>query len=151
MVFKAQLIWGVIFTALAVPPAQVIGKLIQSRNWHTIVLATLVAPITEEILFRGFLQERLEDTAYLFSRFIHPLSDNVQNRISNFGQAIIFGYVHMHKAQTKLANTLIFALTGGIGLLMSSFKGRRDNLITPILAHSANNTSFCLRLLAFGH
>lgn len=147
-----QIAVGIILTAFGITPFQHVAKLIVAGNIRIILLATLVAPITEEILFRGFLKERTEDILYFTHRYFYPISSETQKLISNLVQAIIFGAVHMTSTQKRLANLVIFVATGAIGLLSSYVKDKnKGSLIPSISYHAMLNSSGVLRLLAFGH
>lgn len=147
----ASMLAGFIFSRMKFSVGQHVQELIKKGGTRIVVLATVVAPICEEILFRGFLKERFEDACYLFSRFIHPLSNTTVKKISNACQAIIFGAVHMNGKQTFKANALIFVVTTYIGSWVGGIKDRESTLITPIGYHMGLNTSVVVRLLTFGY
>jgi membrane protease YdiL (CAAX protease family) len=146
-----QIAVGIIFTALGVTPFQHVAKLIATRNIRIIFLATLVAPITEEILFRGFLKERIEDVLYFTHRYVCSIKGETRDLISHLAQAVIFGAGHVTSAQTRLANTVIFAGTTLVGLVCSFIKDKyKDSLIPSISVHAMLNSSNVLRILVFG-
>lgn len=128
---------------------QYVQQLILKREPRILFLAVISAPICEEILFRGFLKERLEDACYLFSKFITPLSNETVQWISNIGQAIIFGYGHMHEKQTRFINAAVFILTSLSGFLDGWTKYVESTLISPIAIHMMNNSSLTASLLFF--
>jgi membrane protease YdiL (CAAX protease family) len=124
-------------------------KAILSRPWFMIPLATVIAPIVEEILFRGFLMERFEDLTHLLNRHkICRLSASVQQKISNLAQAIIFGAIHLrNKIEEGMALPIFFALSLH-GYVAGMFKKKDQSLISPIVTHSANNIGAVIQILS---
>lgn len=137
---------GLIFTALGISNGQHVSQLLKTGNWHIIGIAVLVAPICEEILFRGFLKDRIQDVCYLTNRYIYRLSDDASDLFPIVGQAIIFGLGHMNSLQSTAANIFLFATTTGMGIL----QGIEQSLLTPIVRHMTINSAVTLRLLTFG-
>jgi membrane protease YdiL (CAAX protease family) len=87
--------------------------------------AVIVAPITEEILFRGFLYGTLR-------RYAGPL-------VAILGSALIFA--SLHETQTFLPILVI-------GALLAFLYERTGSLIAPIAAHAVNNLYTFLLLYA---
>lgn len=141
--------------ALGIPlpgmPQEGVVKLIIEKPWRMIPMATIVAPIAEEILFRGFLLERFEDLTHLLNRHkICLLSQKAQQEISNIAQAIIFGAVHLTaKIEEGMMIPVVFSLSffGYIGGLL---KRQDRTLISPVVIHSANNVSAVMHIFAPG-
>lgn len=105
-----------------------------------IPMATLICPIVEEILFRGFLKEWMEVGCDLIDRHIYAISKGLQHHISNFAQAILFGAVHM-MSKNNTENALIFASTGIFGFAQGLRKRDEEgSLLTPIKQHIKQNT-----------
>lgn len=146
-----NLIAGMIFSWLNISIGQYVQELIKKRDPRILFVGPFVAPICEEILFRGFLKERLEDGCFLFSRFILPLSDDCIEGISNIGQAIIFGAAHVNAMQTRLVNAFIFTATSLIGFGLGCKKYLEASLISCIGEHMTINTCVTARLLIFNH
>lgn len=161
-----QTIAGIVLTLLNIAPPQTVAQLIAQRDIRIIVLATLVAPLAEEIFFRGFVMERIEDSITLFNRHVYTIyppcvvlddqeshirSQIRQSEICHLGQAIIFGAIHMRSSQTKWANAFIFGVTTWFGIVFSKVKECTGALIHPIIAHSIHNGSMVYRLVLFGH
>ncbi len=84
----------------------------------TLVSVGLIAPICEELLFRGFLLDYL----LRYNNFL----------ISNIFQSILFGIAHMNPFQ------LLYAIP--IGFLFGWFYYKTKNFLIPILLHIATNT-----------
>ncbi|PIS03170.1 MAG: hypothetical protein COT85_03880 [Chlamydiae bacterium CG10_big_fil_rev_8_21_14_0_10_42_34] len=128
---------------MPVIPQTGIAEKIFSQPWKMIPLATIVAPFTEEILFRGVLLERFEDTLAFFNRKqICKLSENAQKKISNMAQAVLFGAAHLG---SKIQEGMVLPVWGMLsfmgyvsGLLKNEMKG---SLIPSTIFHSANNVS----------
>lgn len=147
----ANLIAGIIFSFMNISIGQHVQELIKKRDLRILLIATVIAPFCEEILFRGFLKERIEDACALFSRFVKPLSDDFVEQVSHLGQSLIFGYAHIHPMQTLRANILIFFNTSLIGFSLGSVKDYCSTLVSPICIHMTINTTVTARLLLFGH
>lgn len=138
-------------TACGSVPAQGVAKLILSGNIRTIFLATTVAPITEEIFFRGFIQERLEDITTLINRYIYPITNSTKEFGSSVIQSIFFGALHITGTQVAggLCKKLIVLLqTTLFGYYMTKLKNENRSLLPGIAMHSAQNTGVTLGLLA---
>ena len=58
-------------TSLGVLPVQIMVLQVMTGNLRAILIMHLIAPITEEILFRGFIQERIEDLGFLIDRYVY--------------------------------------------------------------------------------
>lgn len=150
-VLCVNVIYGMAFSYFNISIGQHVQELIKKGSLRILLIAIVVAPISEEILFRGFLQERLEDGCYLFSRFITPLSSKCVKRVSNISQAIIFGLSHVNERQTPLANALILASTTLMGYGFGGIKNLEASLFSSIFTHMSINTSVTARLLVFNH
>lgn len=149
IILSINLIAGLIFSFLNISIGQYAQELIKKRDLRTLLIAPIIAPICEEILFRGFLKERLEDGCTLFSRFIKPISDDTNKLLSNVGQAILFGIGHMNALQTRAMNVFIFCATSLVGFIAGYKKDLSSSLIPPICTHMSINTGVTTRLLIF--
>lgn len=147
----ANLIAGIVLSLLNISIGQHVQELIKKRELRILIIACIVAPVCEEILFRGFLKERIEDACTLFSKSVRPLSDDSVMQVSRLGQSLIFGYVHMNSMQTRKANAIIFLATALFGYGWGEIKEHASTLVIPICFHSAVNTSVTVRLLLLGH
>src|SRR6266480_53374 len=81
------------------------------------VLAILVAPLTEEILFRGILYPFVKQRGY--------------PKAALLGSAILFGALHL--------NLMTFVPLTFLGLILAWLYDSTDNLVAPIFAHSLFN------------
>lgn len=142
-----------LMTAFGIMPLQAVAIQIMSGNIKLILLATLIAPIAEEIIFRGFIQERLEDLATLIDRYIQPLSHESKKLFSAVAQAVLFGAVHITGKQVinhsmKIA---VFCMTTLFAYTLTMLKETDQSLLSPIAFHCAHNTGIVLGLLGGRH
>lgn len=159
--FKCLIVWAAVVILVTVvlrrrngemDPAQAVAREILRGDIRTIGMATLIAPVTEEILFRGFMRERLEDILLLMNRCLPIASDGVCEKISLVAQALVFGAIHVVGNQVirvgrKIPVFCMTALMGfRLGLCSEMFSGRRS-LLPSIAVHSAHNTSLTIGLL----
>ncbi len=94
----------------------VLGPLLSACRWHELLLLAALAGLSEEMLFRGFLQEWLELKAGPAAGLL--------------GSNLLFGLAHMV--------TPLYALLAGVigvylGLLFDV--GEQRNLLTPVIIH----------------
>jgi|GEM_PF-6124941 len=142
---------GLVYTLLG-PPSQVVALRILACDIRVIALATLIAPITEEILFRGFIQERSEDVCKFINRHVLQIKKETQPITSWLLQGIFFGACHITGNQIlgNLAHkAIVFISLATNAIYLSSIKDRDKSLISPILLHSAQNIGMVLGLRAF--
>ena len=139
-----------IVTLSGIAPMQAVAYKIMAGNLKMILIATVVAPFAEEILFRGFIQERLEDVANLCDQYIYPLSDRVKQGFSMCLQSLFFGSIHITGTQVANLSHKIAVLcsTSFFAFLLTFLKNNDKSLVAPIAIHSAQNTGFSLGLLA---
>lgn len=128
-----------------------------STNFHQAMakskLATLYAlfsgciraPVVEEVIFRGFLQEKVRDIQVCF---FGEKADNTLNKIGRIiFQASLFGLGHYGPTQNKGTNVSHVALTFNIGLLMGYYKEKTGTLWVGIIHHFLENALVSLREL----
>jgi membrane protease YdiL (CAAX protease family) len=142
---------GLFYSALGLP-AQFVAQEILAFNPRVIFHGVVLGPIVEEILFRGFLQERIEDLTYLFNRYVHPISTTVQNSISCVVQALVFGAFHTQGSQVLgglVDKIFIFSTTAFSGFYFGWQKSRDHSIFSPIILHSSQNIGFILGLSVF--
>lgn len=149
------LIFQVVCWSLGIPlpfPAQTeLVNIILAQPWKMIPLVSIMAPITEEILFRGFFMERLEDAAQLLNRHTFvKLSQKTQDRIVNLIQAIVFGAVHLGRKIQDGAQIPVFLILSLWGYIFGEEKQREKTLFAPMALHSANNSSALVYIFALG-
>ena len=82
-------------------------------------LAVVVAPVTEELLFRGILYPFIKQRGY--------------PRLALWGTAVLFGALHL--------NLMTFIPLTFLGLVLAWLYDTTDNLLAPIFAHSLFNTA----------
>lgn len=115
-----------------------------------IFLVTVIAPIAEEILFRGFLQERIEDLMNFTNCFICRIEAKKQIRITQLAQSLIFGLVHLPGGQVRgnaFTQAHIFASISMLGFIFGLLKDRDCSILPPIAVHWSQNTGVVLGLL----
>ena len=136
--------------AFGTTPVQAIASHILNGNLRMILLVILVAPVAEEILFRGFIQERTEDLLNLVDRYIHRLSEPTKKYVSIALQAPLFGTIHIVGAQVanRSMKVLVFCMTSLLGAVLAWIKVMEESLLPPLVLHSAQNTGVVLGLLA---
>ena len=95
--------------------------------WLAVIVIGVGAPLSEELLFRGFLQSAL-----------------AQSRIGYFGASLVttMGWTALHAGYSPAGLTEVFL----IGLLFSWLLWRTGSLWVPIFCHAAHNTLLLLIL-----
>lgn len=101
------------------------GKETPSHQAYLFFVAVLVAPVIEEILFRGIFYPTIKQLGF--------------RRIAFWGTAALFAATHMN-VQTFLP--LFF-----FAVILTLLYEETDNLLTPIIAHSAFNAANFLLLV----
>ncbi len=134
------LLMQILLWALGIPlpviPQVELTKLISTEPWKMVPLVGFLAPFTEEILFRGFLVERLEDLG-----LGEALSDLVQGGI--------FAACHLTRGIQEGMETTIFFVLSLQGYFFAQDKREEQSLLGPMAIHSASNLSICFDLLVF--
>lgn len=125
-----------------------LSHLIITRPWRMIPIVAGVAPVAEEILFRGFLLERFEDGLTLIHRHVVSLSRDLRDEVANVSQAVIFGALHLRRKIKEGWKWPTMAILSLVGYVNGYFKKRDESLLTPIAIHAANNTSVLAYLFA---
>jgi len=90
-----------------------------------VIMAIAVAPVAEEILFRGILYPAVKQLG-------HP-------RVAVIGTALLFALFHV--------NLLTFASLTAVALALIALYDFTDNLLAPITAHAVFNASNLIMLL----
>ena len=90
-----------------------------SNSTLGMLTACVVAPISEELIFRGAI-------------LIWMKGQNIQPIVSIVVSALVFGLMHMNPAQFIPATLM--------GLILASLYLLTGNLIAPIILHISNNT-----------
>jgi membrane protease YdiL (CAAX protease family) len=105
------------------------------------------APIVEEIVFRGFLQDKIKDLqTIVFGK--KALLNKIHKIVRITLQAACFGAMHYHPMQGA-SNIPIVVLTSCVGFICGFFKEEENSLVSPIGFHSVVNTSVSYRGLVF--
>ena len=99
--------------------------LAMSRNIFGIISITVMAPLVEELLFRGAIQ------GYLHRKGMKPLQ-------AIFIASAIFGIIHMNPIQIPFA----FA----IGMIFGWLYYRTGSLVPGIVGHFINNSIACIQM-----
>jgi membrane protease YdiL (CAAX protease family) len=138
-----------LLTAFGMTPLQGIAVQIMNGNLRIIFLATIIAPIAEEILFRGFLLERLEDLMTLTSQTICSIPAIIKEFVPLCLQAVVFGAIHITGKQVieKGKRFFIFSVLSAFGFYISMYKRNDRSLLSPVAAHSTHNGGIVLGLL----
>jgi membrane protease YdiL (CAAX protease family) len=87
------------------------------------ILAIVVAPVTEELLFRGILFAFIKQRGY--------------PKLALWGTAVLFGALHL--------NLMTFIPLTFLGLVLAWLYDATDNLVAPIFAHSLFNLANFIR------
>lgn len=122
-----HLIFGWPFAGVA---QEGVEQLILSSPLSMMAMAGVIAPFTEEVLFRGVLMESLENLG-------------CGETLSNLLQAGLFGAVHLNQKIQEGMQIPIFLLLSAMGYFFAVQKRENGSLLSPIAIHSANNFSSC--------
>ncbi len=111
------------------PPSHpVVDLLAHATGWQIVLLlllASVVAPIVEEIMFRGFLYGHLRGS-------ILPQARVVSMLISAVASSTVFAIVHPQ-------GVLFVPALGGLAVGFCLYREMRGSLIAPMVAHGVNN------------
>jgi len=125
----------IVCLALGIPlppiPQTGIAKAMLSQPWKMIPLATIVAPFTEEMHFRGVLLDFLK-------------SLNLGEELSMWIQAAIFGAIHLKAAVEEGAEFMLFLVLTLAGYCAAHERSEANSLLCPMAVHSANNIGSCI-------
>ncbi|NGX56658.1 MAG: hypothetical protein K1060chlam5_00901 [Candidatus Anoxychlamydiales bacterium] len=139
-----------LLTVLGLNFPQTIISLICEKNLEILLLVNLIAPIVEEIFFRGFIQERIED---ITTFIINPVFDSKIKFISTLATSIIFGFIHIIGSQvpTQIGKFFVFTSITSLGLTLGLSKNKDLSILSPISIHLANNIGITIGLLVFSN
>jgi membrane protease YdiL (CAAX protease family) len=117
------------------------------ENAHSFLNTTVIAPISEEILFRGIIQEILLKRAPVaLLQKINPraanwLESNINAKIGRVAlSTLIFALAHLSTHNCAMSNRAIGVI--GLGALLGilvEIKGLKQGLTASIYAHALNN------------
>ena len=129
-IFAAMYVLNLLIEQAGIPNTMEDTFLAMSRNPFGVLSIALLAPILEELLFRGAIQGSLQEagmrpwTAILVSSFI-------------------FGVVHMNPAQIPFAFLL--------GMMFGWLYYRTGSLLPGIVGHVLNNSVATVNMLLYGN
>lgn len=92
-----------------------------------IIFGCIFAPITEELLFRGYGEKSAENDLSITQKFMAALKSN-----------IVFGAIHMSPFQGWF-NIPIFVITFSMGMVFSLLREATGDLCAPTVCHAMNN------------
>jgi|WetSurMetagenome_2_1015567.scaffolds.fasta_scaffold20761_6 membrane protease YdiL (CAAX protease family) len=112
-------------------------------------LGILVAPFTEEILFRGFIYPVLERRLNLWWSSPKPVgaeeSISPKIRIGQLGAIVITGVLFALLHASQLWGSWVgTALILGVGLTLSTIRSLTGSVVPGFLLHLAYNSTICL-------
>lgn len=152
--FKINLIMGVVMRALNVSLNQVAIVYAKSAVGSPLKMlivfarACALTPLLEEVLFRGFLQDRIKDIQiYLFGE--KEAGGELQKILRIFAQAIVFGLCHSNPKHGASDRSIVIG-TGTAGLLLGIAKEENKGLWSPCFLHGYMNASTVARVFLFG-
>ena len=100
-------------------------KVVSNMGLWGIFIAVIIAPITEEILFRGILKDVLIDK---------------NNKIYILSSAIVFGLAHIQITGNLSSDILPIIVTGFLGGLSAYSYSKTKNIYVPIMGHLIYNS-----------
>ena len=100
----------------------------------SLLISCVIAPIFEEILFRGFLQERFEDLGMIITS---SLNENVK-KTAMITQAAVFGLLHniCYRNQDWISHLFLLFDTSYLACIAFLLKKENKGLCVPIVYHS---------------
>ena len=129
-IFAAMYVLNLLIEQMDIPNIMEDEFIAMSRNPFGVLSIALLAPILEELLFRGAIQGRLQASG---------LSPWVAIIISSF----IFGVVHMNPAQIPFAFLL--------GMMFGWLYYRTGSLLPGIIGHVLNNSVAAVNMIRYGN
>ena len=128
-IFAAMYVLNLAIEQAGIPNTMEDTFIDMSRNPFGVLSIALLAPILEELLFRGAIQGRLQEAG------LHPWHAIL---ISSF----IFGVVHMNPAQIPFAFLL--------GAMFGWLYYRTRSLLPGIIGHVLNNSIAAVNMILYG-
>ena len=129
-VFAAMYVLNLLIEQAGIPNTMEETFVAMSRNSFGVLSIALLAPILEELLFRGAIQGILQDTLRSPWKAIVISS-------------LIFGIVHMNPAQIPFAFLL--------GMMFGWLYYRTGSLLPGIVGHVLNNSIATINMLLYGN
>lgn len=152
--FKAQIVVGIFLRVFEIVVEQVVLQYLQKaltdplQAIDAIFKFCILGPVLEEIVFRGFLQEKLRDIQVAIWG-VEQADDTIHRVIRIAIQALLFGLCHYHPAQ-GLFNVYTIILAGAMGVYFGIQKEDTSNLWSSTAHHVHCNTSITSRVIVFG-
>lgn len=129
-VFAAMYVLNLFIEQAGIPNTMEETFIAMSRNPFGVLSIALLAPILEELLFRGAIQGRLQ------ARWDNPW-------IGITVASLIFGVIHMNPAQIPFAFLL--------GMLFGWLYYRTGSLLPGIVGHVLNNSVASVNMILYGN
>lgn len=129
-IFSAMYVLNLLIEQAGIPNTMEDTFIDMSRNPLGILSIALLAPILEELLFRGAIQARLQRSL-----------KNPWEAI--FVSSLIFGVVHMNPAQIPFAFLL--------GMMFGWLYYRTGSLLPGIVGHVLNNSIATINMILYGN
>lgn len=101
--------------------------------WRAVwrLFAVGVAPIVEEILFRGVINDKIAEWTG---------DQGVIRKVARiFFVSALFGAAHLNPFQSRANNLTSFCITASLGVVFALLKEARGDLVTPMVAHAVYN------------
>lgn len=129
-IFAAMYILNLIIEQVGLPNTMEETFIAMSRNPFGVLSIALLAPILEELLFRGAIQGRLQEAG------LRPW-------YAILIASLIFGVVHMNPAQIPFAFLL--------GVMFGWLYYRTGSLLPGIIGHVLNNSVAAINMILYGN
>ena len=109
-----------------------VGAVLSGNIWVAIIATSVIAPVAEELIFRGVFYNMLKDAL--------PLRRRLAALISGFTVSVFFGIYH--------GNILQGLYTFLFSILLVIIYERTGSIWGPVLVHAGFNSSWILELFA---
>lgn len=129
-VLSATYVLNLLIEQAGIPNTMEETFLAMSRNPLGVLSITLLAPILEELLFRGAIQGRLQTMIQ-------------KPWVAIIASSLIFGVVHMNPAQIPFAFLL--------GIMFGWLYYRTGSLLPGIIGHVLNNSAAAINMILYGN
>ena len=129
-IFAAMYVLNLLIEQAGIPNTMEETFIAMSRNPFGVLSIALLAPILEELLFRGAIQGRLQ------TRWENPWKAIIIS-------SLIFGVVHMNPAQIPFAFLL--------GMIFGWLYYRTGSLLPGIVGHVLNNSVASINMILYGN
>lgn len=121
------------------PAADFARQLVGGSVWLFAFLGVVVAPVLEELVFRGFVYNMLR-TSMRSERWLKVLrSHHVVDFMAGLVSAAIFGLFHMNWSDPSHLNWPALPVYMVTGMILSELYRRSGTLYAPMMLHAMNN------------